>query len=873
MTREQWQSVRKILEQALELAPEDCARFLDESCSGDPELRAEVESLLAANEQASGDFLTGKALDYASEMAGDPAPGDTLQGRRIGAYQVLEEIGHGGMGTVYRAVRADDQFRKQVAIKVVRGGLGDEFAIQRFRAERQILANLDHANIARLLDGGATEDGRPYVVMEYIQGQSIDDYADSHKLSVRERLELFRTVCSAVAFAHQRLVIHRDIKPGNILVTQDAEPKLLDFGIAKILDDEPRTDGSEATVTMVRLMTPEYASPEQVRGELVTTATDVYSLGVVLYALLTGRRPYRVTSRSPHDIVQAVLETEPEKPSTAVNRAEDKTAEAVSRTREGSPEKLRRRLRGDLDNIVLKALRKEPERRYASVEQFSEDIRRHLEGLPVSARPVTLAYRGSKFVRRHRWAVIAAGLAVLALLGGLAATMREAYIARIERQRAEQRFTDVRRLANSLLFEVYDAIENLPGATPARKILVDRALQYLDKLAAEARGDLSLQRELASAYERVGDVQGGFRSSNLGDTAGFMASYRKALAIREAVLRGEPDSVDAQRELLRTHGRMSDALMASGDLKGSIEQLRQLLPIAEKLSAADPSNLTNRRNLALAYLDYGWKRSGPGDWKGSLADCRKAVGMLGAVSAADPADKRTKRVLAIAYSRVGELLSTFGHQHSESLAVHKKALGIEDALLNQDPRNTDIRRMEAWDTLRTGEEILALGNVAEGLEKYGDALAKAEGLSEADPKSVQFHTDIASILARMGAAHLAQGNGPAALAELQRSLSEINTFSQPGELDVDALEVKSQDQFRIGKVYALLASERKRPSRQRAEYWRQAAAWFERAIPTLAEARARGALQGDDGAMLAEAKAEGARCTEQLGQLEAANRR
>ena len=586
-------------------------------------------------------------------------------------------------------------------------------------------------------------------------------------------------------------------------------------------------EGGEATVTLVRLMTPEYASPEQVRGEPVTTATDVYSLGVVLYGLLTGRRPYRVSSKTPHDMVQAVLETEPEKPSTQ-----------------------NRRLRGDLDNIVLKALRKEPERRYASVEQFSDDIGKHLDGLPVSARPDTLAYRGSKFVRRHKWAAIAAGLAVLALVIGMAATLREAYIAQRERGIAEQRFNDTRQLANSLLFEVYDAIENLPGATPARKVLVDRALQYLDKLSKESKGDLSsasdlaLERELAAAYERVGDVQGGFRASNLGDTAGFIASYQKALAIREAVLRSEPGNVQAERELLRTHGRLSDALMAKGDLNGSVNQLKQLLPIAEKLSAGDPNNLTNRRNLALAYLDYGWKRAPLGDSKGSLEDCRRAAGMLEAVSAADPSNKVTKRVLALAYGRVGELLSMYEGRHAESLAMHQKALAIEGELLRQDPRNTDLGRLQAWDTMRTGEEILAGGDVEQAIEKYRDALSHFHALSDADPKSVQFHSDLAAVLARMGAAHLAQAKTAEALAELSRSLAELDYFAAAQALDIDALEVKAQDQFRMGKAYALT------------KQWTQAAAWFERSIPTLKQASERGSLRGESASMLKEAPEE-----------------
>jgi non-specific serine/threonine protein kinase/serine/threonine-protein kinase len=823
MTREQWQNVRKILERALELDPGECAGYLDQACAGDAELRREVDSLLAANDAATGGFLAGKAIDHLTGLEGsvpDVLQGDQLEGRGIGPYLVIEEIGHGGMGTVYRAIRADDQYQQQVAIKVVRSGLGDRLAIQRFKAERQILANLDHANIARLLDGGTTEDERPYVVMEYIEGVPVDEYADAHQLSLRARLNLFRTICSAVAFAHQRLVIHRDIKPANILVTRSGEPKLLDFGIAKILDDELSEEASAPTVTMVRLMTPEYASPEQVRGEPVTTATDVYSLGVVLYVLLTGKRPYRVTSRKTHDIVQAVLEMAPEKPSIS-----------------------NRRLRGDLDNIILRALRKEPERRYASVEQFSEDIRRHLEGLPVSARPDTLAYRGSKFVRRHKWAVIAATLAVLALLGGMAATLREAYIAQNERERAERRFDDTRQLANSLLFEVYDAIQNLPGATPARKVLVDRALQYLDKLANEAKGDLSLQRELAAAYERVGDVQGGFRSSNLGDTAGFIASYRKALAIREAVWRGDLKNPESERELFQTHLRLSDALMASGDLKDAVDQVKQMLPIAEKLAADDPNNLSNRRNLAAAHLDYGWKRSGLGDWKGGLEDCREASAMLESIAATDPSDKRTRRILAIAYERVAELVATYEGRHTESLQMEQKALAVEQELLRQAPRNTDIERLKAWDTMRLGEEMLAGGNLTQGIEKYSDALNQFQALSEADPKSVQFHNDVAAVLGRIGAAHLTQGNAKLAVADFERSLAQIENFSRTGALEIDALEIKAQDQFRLAGAY------------ERAGQRPEAALWFERSIPNLKLACDRkGPRSKDELDMLAEAR-------------------
>jgi len=836
LTPEAWQRVRLVLDRAIELDPAERAGYLDQACAGDLELRSEVESLMGSFERAGDTFLGGRAIDAAGVDV-EPAP-EAVAGQRIGPYQVVEEIGHGGMGVVYRAVRADDQFRKEVAIKVMRNGLSDEISVQRFRAERQILANLDHPNIARLLDGGAV-DGRPYVLMEYVQGVPIDEYCDSRKLPVRTRLELFRTVCSAVAYAHQRLVIHRDIKPANILVSGDGQPKLVDFGIAKIVDaDQPGTDAQ--TMTMVRLMTPEFASPEQVRGEPITTATDVYSLGAVLYELLSGARPYRTTGRTAGEMARAVLDQEPERPSTAVNRAASSAEAGMARA--AHSEKLRRRLRGDLDNIVLKAIRKEPERRYVSVEQFSEDIRRHLAGLPVIARPDTFSYRSGKFVRRNKAAVIGAVLVLLALVGGIAATMRQAAIARAERARAEQRFYDVRQLANSLLFEVHDAIENLPGSTPARKILVDRALQYLDKLAKEAKGDQSLQRELAAAYEKVGDVQGGFRSSNLGDTAGFISSYRKALAIREAVSQADPGNAEALRELFRTHGRLSDGLMGAGDMPGALKQLQALLRIAERLAAANPKNLGDRRNLAVAHLDYGWKSSGSANWQASLEECRRGVSMLEDLAASDAQDKRGRRVLALGYERIGDLLSTYAGQHSESLAMHQKALATERALRAQDARNTDLRRLEAWEIMRIGEETSALGDANGAFRLYNDALGRFRALSQADPKNVQFHFDVASGLARFGAAHLSAGDTGRALQELQDSLEEIAAYVGKGAPNTDQLELMAMNQYRMALAY------------ERAGDRAHAALWYKKSIPTLEDAGKRGALDGDEANALENAR-------------------
>ena len=404
MTPEHWKQVEEIFQAALDLPPGERQKYIAEACLDDVRLREQVEFLVENYEEA-GSFIEAPALAF-SPLPSDGSSSRTTQtlvggddpmaGRRIGAYKIVREIGRGGMGAVYLAVRADSEFQKRVAIKLVKRGMDTDYILRRFRNERQILASLDHPNIARLLDGGTTEDGLPYFVMEYIEGQPLYRYCDSQKLTIAERLVLFSQICNAVHYAHQNLVVHRDIKPSNILVCADGTPKLLDFGIAKLLNPELTPDTIAPTATAMRLMTPEYASPEQVRGEKATPASDIYSLGVLLYELLTGHRPYHFANRSPHEIARVVCEEEPEHPSHAIVREEDMlpisaasgeatTLESLCKNRGGTAESLRRELAGNLDNIILKALRKEPGRRYTSVEHLREDIARHLEGRPISA--------------------------------------------------------------------------------------------------------------------------------------------------------------------------------------------------------------------------------------------------------------------------------------------------------------------------------------------------------------------------------------------------------------------------------------------------------------------------------------------------------
>jgi eukaryotic-like serine/threonine-protein kinase len=448
MSASDWERAKELFGAALEVEPSERASFLAANCR-EESVQQQVEKLLT-DYQAAGNFLDNPALSskipnstgpaeiqieevfrsfLSSEEHQDRAKSeeteDPMVNRRLGAYKLVRRVGRGGMAAVFQAVRADDEYQKEVAVKLVLPGLDSQDVLSRFRNERQTLAGLEHPNIVRLLDGGSAPEGLPFLVMEYVEGSPIDEYCDRHKLSVDERLRLFGEVCDAVQFAHEKLVIHRDLKPTNILVMADGTPKLLDFGIAKVLNPERSTYGWLATQTGLRCMTPAYASPEQTRGKSVSPQTDVYSLGVVLYELLTGHRPYRLTQHSPAEIERAICEQEPEAPSTAISRVESgttsdgkpitRTPELVSLTREGQPDKLRRRLRGDLDNIVLKALQKETQQRYGSVVEFSQDIARHLQHEPIKARPNTLAYRVSKFAQRHKPEVRAAFAVLIAI--------------------------------------------------------------------------------------------------------------------------------------------------------------------------------------------------------------------------------------------------------------------------------------------------------------------------------------------------------------------------------------------------------------------------------------------------------------------------
>jgi len=868
MKAERWQQVKDVLQKTVALDTAERNAYLTEACAADLELRREVESLLVSHQRAGDEFLQIPA----AALVGDISPGvqpPSRVGRRIGVYEVVEEIAHGGMGEVYRAARVDGQYEKQVAIKLVRAGLDTASIVERFRQERQILASLDHANIARLLDGGTTDEGIPYLVMELVDGSPIDQYCDDHRLMMAQRLELFRLVCAAVQYAHQRLVIHRDLKPGNILVTADGTPKLLDFGIAKILD--PAANSEE---TIAHPLTPEYASPEQITGETITTASDVYSLGVVLYQLLTGHSPYSGETRSSHQLARAVTEMEPARPSTVMLRTAEIerngeirsiAPEELSRMRQSTPAKVSRWLAGDLDNIVLKALRKEPQRRYASVEQLADDICRHFDGQPVSARKDAWSYRAGKFVRRHRISVAATALVLLAVLGGVAATIREARIAAANERRAEKRFNDVRKLANSLIFEMHDSIKDLPGSTPSRKLLVTRALEYLDSLSQEAKGDASLQRELAAAYQRIGDVQGQPRQANLGDPDGAVASYRKALAIRESLLEMDAQNPELWREIVPSYGKLSDVLRDLGDLKGAMENSQKGLDAAQRAYDADPTNLLNRRLVAVYRMDHGYKQATTqatttGDRAAGLKNMQQGTELLEKIVAEHPEDLYARRILGLSYSRTGEVLQEDAKDRSQALGLYDKAIAIKQGLLAASPNNADFQRLVAYDQFARAELLADMNDTAEALTGDRAALSSFQKLATADPANAQLKQDIAEAHGNIGELLTRRGDPAGGIKELDLSLDVLTRNENADKPQSPVGQLVLTDEFWMGKAHTLLASSKQQSARERALDCREAGGWFQKALAGYEFYQAH-PMSGYNGAQrIAEIRQESARC-------------
>ena len=829
--------VAEIVEGALECDPRERSVFVAQSCAGDAGLLTEVESLLRSLDSVDRFLETPAAQQNAASFLG--SDGGLQPGRRLGEYEIISLLGEGGMGEVYLA--EDLALGRQVAIKWIKRSFVGANPRRLFRHEERILAGLNDPHIARLYGAAVTPEGAPYFVMEYVNGPRLDEYCDERGLTVEERLILFRKVCSAVAYAHQHLVIHRDLKPANIRVTAEGEPKLLDFGIAKLLDPA-RVSNADQTGTLSGMMTPAYASPEQLRGEPMTTVSDVYSLGVILYELLVGERPPELAALPSHGIGRAMEAHDAPPPSAAVLRPGRNPA-ALRATRKLDPEGLRRRIEGDLDNIVRMAMRQEPERRYASVGQFSDDIRRHLEALPVIAQKDTLSYRTAKFVRRHRASVAAAALLFLTLVGGIVATAWQAHRVEQQRVRAERRFDEVRRLAHSLMFEIHDSIQNLAGSTPTRRLIVSRALEYLESLAQESGGSPALRRELAIAYEKIGEIQGNPYSANLGDTDGALASYRKATAILEN-LNTSRGIDDTRGELARCYRALGDVLEQKAELEEMLRQYRKSLAIFADLSAENPGDFLARRELARTWEALGDGLSRTTDAIAEPLDCyRKNLAIMQDLLAGNPADSALRRGTALALVKIGMTADSKDPAAAASLV---QAIDILQDLSAAQPENARARREYAFACSNLGELLEGNGDYPTALTYLRRALALRQEIAAQDPQSAQAqydlfqgHDNLCKALTLANESTEAIKHGLLAVGQMERVL--VMDPSNAAYRRNSGVGDES-----LGDAFANAGDELKNPVVVRLEAWTQAQQWYENGLQVFAGLRRQGALRPTD---------------------------
>jgi non-specific serine/threonine protein kinase/serine/threonine-protein kinase len=822
-----WQRVKDVFSAALERDAPLRAAFLDEACNGDTELRAEVDSLIAAHDTTDEGFIETPAAARALGLGTEPGPRPWI-GRRVGDYRLVEEVGRGGMSEVYKAVRDDDEYHKEVAVKVLRRGYDTRSLLRRFKVETQILATLDHPNIARLLDAGSTEEGLPYLVMDYIQGRPIDEYCALHELTLKARIELFRALCGAVQYVHQHLMVHGDLKCTNVLVAEGGKVKLLDFGIARLLNPTPGPNLPDAKLTSFVALTPEYASPEQIRGGAITTASDVYSLGVVLYRMLTGVLPHRVRGDLSYELATQILERDAPPPSAAV--AANGGAEF---------EGFARQLRGDLDNIVLMALEKDPARRYPSVEAFESDIRRHLEGFPVTARAAGYGYRALKFVGRHKAGIAAISLLVATLIGGIVSTSWQARVANVERERAERHFNEVRKLANVFMFDLHSAIADLPGSTPARQMLVDNSLKYLEALSAESGNEPSLQRELASAYEKVADLQGAYGMANLGDRPGAIRSYRKALAIRRQLSEADPKNIDLRRELLRNYGKLSENLSGQGDPQEALAMTRQAVRLSQELASRSDATLTDRRNLASALASLGWQLVNTDQIGDGLLFIRQAIALFETLHTENPNDFNITRMLGTTYGRIGNSLLENTDQYAEALQMNTRAYEIDRRMVEADPNNMLTRKLLAYSLIGMGDALVHLKRPQDALQKQIEAAKLLNGILDADPKNEEARYNVAYSLSEASATDILLGDLDTAERRLTRLLAVLSTSAGVTQTHMNFTKVVlGLAYYRLGQVSARRAVSPTSTRTQHRQYCQDARRWFELSRPLIAEADA-----------------------------------
>lgn len=680
-------------------------------------------------------------------------------GSRIGPYQLLHSLGQGGMGSVYAATRADQEYKKIVAIKLVTSELNSKEMLRRFRNERQVLAGLDHPGIARLVDGGTTDHGIPYLVMEYVEGLPIDRYCESNQLPLRDRLKLFQKVCDAVQYAHQNLVIHRDIKPGNIMISAAGEPKLLDFGIARLMTAEFSAEEIELSRGEAAPMTLRYASPEQVKGDPISTSSDQYSLGVLFYELITGRHPFQNALIGRAEIENAILSKAPVKPSVIVQeKAEGKLADKVPPESAG---KLSRHLQGDLDAIALLALRKEPKARYPSVQSLSEDIGAYLNNLPVTARADSFQYRAGKFVHKHAISVVAAFVLVIGMAIATGISVRFARTANVQQAKAVERFNDVRKFSRFVLFDFDDALRS--GVTPARKLLVTQALGYLNRLASDTGGDLGLEKEIIDGYLKVGDLLGDPFTANLGDVGGAKKSYSKAMELIQAIRSKHPDDPDLKGLLARVD-------MKFGGLAYRDDPLAALKPFqeAQSLLEALPGDPKAKHSLMKVLHNIGNIRLQGGDAKAGLSAFTREHQIAQDLFSADRNDLNARETMGSADESSGDALAASG-SIPEALERFQRALSIYEELASLSPQSPARRRILTV-RQRMGDAFSNSGKKDAAVTAFREALKINDMLLAEDPKNEQYQLDLAVVLQRFADALFAANQPQEAKQVTDRAL-------------------------------------------------------------------------------------------------------
>ncbi len=830
-----WKQTKEALATAMELQGDDRREFLS---TVSDEMRSDVERLLAADENAES-FIIDPVLVERGVVTDEPEP-EVAEGQTIDGYRLIRKIGSGGMGAVYLADQSGEGFSQKVALKLIKRGMDTGAVLKRFLMERQILANLEHPNIARMLDGGSTAEGLPYFVMEYVDGEEIRDYCNRRKLGLVQRLELFQKICDAVANAHQKLVVHRDLKPTNILVTKDGEPKLLDFGIAKLTSPDWNADTNEATITQFRIMTPEYASPEQLAGEATATSTDIYSLGVVLYELLTGERPHITRGKTPKEIAESVLSSEPPKPSTVrlerAPRAKDETGYKEFETTSPTPHGTREtsdivepaHLQGDLDNIILKAMRSEPERRYQSVQEFSEDIRRYLTGLPVKATADSNLYRFGKFFKRHRAGVIGTAVAALLLIAATAVTGWQYSVAERERVNAQKNFEDVRKLANTILFDYYDRIKDLPGTVELRKQLVTDSVSYLDRLSQGDPNDLALQRDLVNGYMRLGEVQFGLTNGNIGDSSGALESYRKALTVAEAVAKHPNATEDDKLKLVEVYGSLAGGLGQTGDIRSDIELKQRALSVMQglvernheskdiryriardrlflaiplsivgddttalqhlnesereltELLTREPDNNVYKRNLATAFVYQSPILTRQGDFDAALAAADSSLELNRQRVVALPGQSQPQYDVSNSMAYKGDCLLAM-QDYKEALATFRTAATMLEEVVRRDPENAYYRDYLARDYHRISLALHGLGERNEAIEVARRAVLLVMRSVEKDPNDVFSRIELAKYKLTLGKV-LGESEMPEACEAIKQSVGLWQTLDEAGQI-------------------------------------------------------------------------------------------